>query len=372
MLQNLISKLRYLKHIILRDNYHNLLIVLLLKIVSILESNTLKNYIFLILLSIFIFTHEISAQKTKKFSSEKLYRVYSRAVAKIKIYQMGIPVSFGTGFFIDNEGTMITNAHVFEDSLTSGNRARFEFKDGTVIKKHLIGTCRDARNIDLCVIKLPIKPKVWIPLREVEAVIGQKIYTLGHPRGYDFSISDGLISASRKLKTLGVANEKLEGIEQIQISAPISPGNSGGPVFNESGKLVGVSTWIRTDKGSQNLNFAIQTSEVIKFVKNNKTFLTRKQWRQNRKERLKNIRLAAKNFYKPAYEYARTVNKLDSLSKAGPIPKGFDVFSFKGINNDIKMLLPKFLNDCHPHEGGVHYTYHCVRAGTHNGVYIIV
>jgi hypothetical protein len=301
-----------------------------------------------------------------------LYKLYSRAVAKIHIYQMGIPVSFGTGFFIDGEGTMITNAHVFEDSLTSGNRARFEFQDGTVIKKHLIGACGDERNIDLCVIKLPIKPKRWIPLTDLKTVIGQKIYTLGHPRGYDFSISDGLISASRKLKSLGVANEKLEGIEQIQISAPISPGNSGGPVFNEYAKLVGISTWVRTDKGSQNLNFAIKASEVIKFVKNNKTFITRKQWRKNRKERIKNIRLDAKRFYQPAYDYAKKVNQLPSLQKAGPIPKDFSVYGFKGINNDIKLILPNFLTNCHPHEGDTGHTYHCVRRGTHNGIYVMV
>ena len=310
--------------------------------------------------------------KRKKYTSESLYKVYSKAVAKIHIYQMGIPVSFGTGFFVDKEGTMVTNAHVFADSLVAGNRARFEFKDGTVIKKHLIGKCRDARGIDLCVVKLPIKPKAWIPLGDVETIIGQKVYALGHPRGYDFSISDGLISATRKLNTTSMGNQKLKGIEQIQISAPISPGNSGGPVFNDSGQLVGVSTWIRTDKGSQNLNFAIAVSEVIKFLKDNKKFITRKQWREDRNKMLKMIRAGAKASYKPAYEYVKKVNALKTPAKAGPIPKGFYMKKFAGVKNDIRVILPDFIDKCDSRKTKYGYTYRCIRSGTYNALYIEV
>ena len=87
--------------------------------------------------------------------------------------------------------------------------------------------------------------------RELPAVAA-RAYVIGSPKGYDFSISDGLISQIRSV----------QGFLQYQLSCPISPGNSGSPVFNQRGEVIGIASW--TKAGAQNLSFAIPTQDFIR------------------------------------------------------------------------------------------------------------
>jgi len=103
-----------------------------------------------------------------------------------------------------------------------------------------------------------------------------------------------------------------------------------------------------------------------------KKFITRKQWRKNKKENLKKIREDSKILYKPMYKYIKHANKLKSPLKAGPLPKGFYIMKFDGIKNEIRMALPNFLDKCYPLKNKHSYVYRCVRSGTHNGLYVIV
>ena len=79
-----------------------------------------------------------------------------------------------------------------------------------------------------------------------------RAYVIGSPKGYDFSITDGLISQIRSVK----------GFLQYQLSCPISPGNSGSPVFNQRGEVIGIASW--TKAGAQNLSFAIPALDFIR------------------------------------------------------------------------------------------------------------
>lgn len=82
--------------------------------------------------------------------------------------------------------------------------------------------------------------------------VAARAYVIGAPRGYGFSISDGLISQIRNV----------DGWLQYQLSCPISPGNSGSPVLNGRGEVIGIASWTKTD--AQNVNFAIPTREFIR------------------------------------------------------------------------------------------------------------
>jgi hypothetical protein len=82
--------------------------------------------------------------------------------------------------------------------------------------------------------------------------VAARAYVIGAPKGYDFSISDGLISQIRSVR----------GFRQYQLSCPISPGNSGSPVFNQRGEVIGIASW--TKAGAQNVSFAIPTREFIR------------------------------------------------------------------------------------------------------------
>jgi hypothetical protein len=81
--------------------------------------------------------------------------------------------------------------------------------------------------------------------------VAARAYVIGSPKGYDFSISDGLISQIRSV----------QGFLQYQLSCPISPGNSGSPVFNQRGEVIGIASW--TKAGAQNLSFAIPTRDFF-------------------------------------------------------------------------------------------------------------
>ena len=87
--------------------------------------------------------------------------------------------------------------------------------------------------------------------RELPAVAA-RAYVIGSPKGYDFSISDGLISQIRSVN----------GLLQYQLSCPISPGNSGSPVFNQRGEVIGIASWTKAD--AQNVSFAIPTQDFIR------------------------------------------------------------------------------------------------------------
>ncbi len=87
--------------------------------------------------------------------------------------------------------------------------------------------------------------------RELQSVAA-RAYVIGAPKGYDFSISDGLISQTRMV----------DGVFQYQLSCPISPGNSGGPILNQRGEVIGIASWTKAD--AQNVSFAIPTQEFTR------------------------------------------------------------------------------------------------------------
>ena len=81
--------------------------------------------------------------------------------------------------------------------------------------------------------------------------MGSRVYVIGAPRGLDFTISDGLLSQVREI----------EGLKQYQFSCPASPGNSGGPLLNSAGEVLGVVTW--QVREGQNLSFAVPSNYVL-------------------------------------------------------------------------------------------------------------
>ncbi len=189
----------------------------------------------------------------KSYSAKELYKSYKNAVVRINVYQQGLLVSHGTGFFIDNKGTLITNDHVARHGVfTVGASLEFVLSDGKKLTKYSTAGCRDSRGIDICLLKiLDYRSKTWLDIDiKHKATPGEKVYVIGHPKGYDWSISDGIFSGYRSINSGSVlVSTSKQAIEQVQVSAPISSGNSGGPIISESGKLVGMTTWIRTDSG---------------------------------------------------------------------------------------------------------------------------
>jgi hypothetical protein len=82
--------------------------------------------------------------------------------------------------------------------------------------------------------------------------VAARIYVVGTPKGYAFSISDGLIS---QIQTV-------DGFREYQLSCPISPGNSGSPIFNQRGQVIGIASWTKSD--AQNMSFAVPTQDFMR------------------------------------------------------------------------------------------------------------
>jgi hypothetical protein len=210
-----------------------------------------------------IFTGPLFAETLKKYDGGEIFRNYKEAVAKIILKVQGVPASSGTGFFVSDGGELITNFHVYRTALKSGGFSiEFQLYGGKIVRAHKILGCSDSRRIDLCLLKLPVKPKKWFQKEDVDPQQGESLYVIGHPKGLDFSITDGIVSGFRTY----------EDVEHVQVSAPISGGNSGGPIIDQYSRLLGVATWTLAGGFSQNLNFGISAEEVWDF-----------HWKQKRK-----------------------------------------------------------------------------------------
>lgn len=157
------------------------------------------------------------------------------------------PLAFGSGFAVGRE-LIVTNLHVVLGA-TSGKVKASSAQTRPLPISGIVASDRSNDLVLLRVSGLEIEP---LPLADAyaEPEIGDRIYAAGNPKGLEGTFSEGVVSAKREA----------DGSSILQITAPISPGSSGGPVVDKRGAVVGVSTATLTD--GQNLNFAVGASLV--------------------------------------------------------------------------------------------------------------
>lgn len=162
--------------------------------------------------------------------------------------------SLGSGFFVDPDGYIMTNAHVVDRA--SQTKISVTTQDGkTYTAKYIAGD----EDHDLALIKVDRKePFPFIPLNELSPnLLGETCLVLGNPLGYGSSVARGIVSAKGRSVTVG----ETEYQNLIQTDAAINPGNSGGPIVDISGKLIGISSvkMSYTPQGvpTQGIGFAI-------------------------------------------------------------------------------------------------------------------
>ena len=177
--------------------------------------------------------------------------------------------SLGSGFVIDPDGTVVTNNHVIEGA----DDIEVIFADGSKLKAELVGA--DTKT-DLAVLKVnPPEPLKAVPFGDSEAMrIGDWVMAIGNPFGLGGSVSIGIISARGRDIQSGPYDNF------IQTDAAINRGNSGGPLFNMKGEVIGINTAIISPSGgSIGIGFAVPTEMAVSVIEQLREFgETRRGW----------------------------------------------------------------------------------------------
>ena len=178
------------------------------------------------------------------------------------------PIGLGSGFLIHPEGYVITNDHVVAGerrvSITQFRQDKGELTKENYDNVRIVAT---GGNVDLALLKIEgHSNKVFpsVPLGSSQELRqGERVFAIGSPLGLERSVSEGIISLRNR-----IIQDRLH----IQTTAEISPGNSGGPLFNYRGQVVGVNNMKVVSAGAEGLGFSIPVRELKTFLENRDAF----------------------------------------------------------------------------------------------------
>ncbi len=159
----------------------------------------------------------------------------------------GQPITQGSGFVISKDGRIVTNYHVIK----SGSSAIVKLPNGAFFT--VDGVLALDKDRDIAVIKAHGDDFHTVPLGDSSRVgVGDEVIAIGNPLSLESTVSNGIISGLRTVRE--------ERGDFLQVTTPISPGSSGGPLFNMEGQVIGITTMYLN--GGENLNFAIPINDA--------------------------------------------------------------------------------------------------------------
>jgi S1-C subfamily serine protease len=181
--------------------------------------------------------------KRESMSAADLFRKSSRSVIIVQT-QKGM----GSGFFINVKGHIVTNKHV----LTDLKKAEIKTVSGSIYKINEIIAEDASGDLVIATTEAPAFESIPVNLTSQLPEVGEKVIVIGNPLGLEQTLADGIVSSIR-------ANQL--GVNYIQVTAPISSGNSGGPLLNMYGEVIGVATF--QYRQGQNLNFCVAAERIV-------------------------------------------------------------------------------------------------------------
>jgi putative serine protease PepD len=175
----------------------------------------------------------------------------------------------GSGFFIQSDGTILTNNHVIEGAVTSGGSITVNLVNGKSYPATVMG--RDG-SYDLAVLKIDVTDSPALQLGNSDTIqVGDPVIAIGSPLGLAGTVTSGIISAKDRPVTSGGGTGQNSFINALQTDAAINPGNSGGPLVDANGAVIGVNSAIASlgsnfasQSGSIGLGFAIPINQAKK------------------------------------------------------------------------------------------------------------
>jgi S1-C subfamily serine protease len=203
------------------------------------------------------------------FDAAGVFRQASPGVITIRsIFKGGGGAAEGSGFVLDADGRVVTNAHVVTDESTGARKAAkevfVEFPDRNIVPATIVGFDPFA---DVALLKVEPDGFKLHPLQlgdDNELVVGQPVAAIGSPFGEQQSLSVGVVSAlDRAVESL--TKFQIEGA--IQTDASINPGNSGGPLLDAGARVIGINQQIETSSGANDgVGFAVPVSAIKRSV----------------------------------------------------------------------------------------------------------
>ena len=196
----------------------------------------------------------IESYSLPQYSATEIYNQAIQYAGEIILYdKQGKKIATGTGFVLSSDGRIITNYHVIENAYS----ATISINGKTYSIKSVLSY---NATIDLAVLQIDANNLTAAKICKNAVQAGETVYSIGSSRGMTNTFSHGIIT---------YANRVVDGISHVQHDAPISSGNSGGPLINIYGEVIGINTWCIADSENapaQNLNFAVFTRELDKLI----------------------------------------------------------------------------------------------------------
>ncbi len=215
----------------------------------------------------------VVANRSDQFDLVDLAKKARSAVVSIEVLDdEKKPIATGSGFFVSPDGLVVTNYHVIQ----SANSAVVKTGKGDAFP--VKGAVYFDRDNDVILLSTDAKPSSYLLLGSSSKVeVGNRVAVIGNPLGLEGSLSEGIVSAMRKLpdRTRPLPTPVLEmehypptrnfelstkKVNWLQITAPISPGSSGSPVMDSDSNVIGIATMVL--RGGQSLNFAVPVEIV--------------------------------------------------------------------------------------------------------------
>lgn len=205
---------------------------------------------------------DLILEHTRGQKEQMIYREAAPAVVLVVTKE-----GMGSGIVIDNQGHILTNNHVVTSNRTVA--VIFKPRNGEELTKDLARKATVEKvdaTMDLALLTIENPPPLLPVLQFADSTsleVGMDVHSIGHPYGETWTYTRGTISALRKNYEADLQGKAFRA-NIIQHQTPTNPGNSGGPLLNDSGQVVGINTFVKEGQG---LNFAVSADTIAQFLK---------------------------------------------------------------------------------------------------------
>ncbi len=190
-----------------------------------------------------------TSEERIEYTPTEIYEQSIKYVGEIIVYdKKGEMLGLGTGFVISSNGKIVTNYHVIDGAYS----AEITINDETYTITKILAY---DENIDLAVLKINASGLEYAKISKDDVKTGETVYAIGSSKGLTNTFSQGIVTQARRV---------IDNTVHIQHDAAISSGNSGGPLLNVCGEVVGINKMSRVD--SQNINMAVFTTELDNLI----------------------------------------------------------------------------------------------------------